>query len=150
MQSVLLIPHYAFTISMLEKRKPLSADAERAGWVGCNFLLDHIPADARIPVVQDGNVISSAIVREAYAKLRPLEQLDTEKRGWTLDVLNVVHALRKTEFSLAEVYAYEKDLACLHPKNAHVRAKIRQQLQILRKLDLVTFLDRGLYRLKPE
>jgi hypothetical protein len=28
-----------------------SSNARRAGWVGCNFALNRIPADARIPVV---------------------------------------------------------------------------------------------------
>ncbi len=31
--------------------------------------------------------------------------------------------------------------------NAHVRDKIRQQLQVLRDLDLLTFLGEGHYRL---
>jgi type II restriction enzyme len=33
------------------KRKPLAATARRAGWVGCNFALNRIPAEARIAVV---------------------------------------------------------------------------------------------------
>ena len=33
------------------KRQPLSPTARRAGWVGCNFALNRIPAEARIPVV---------------------------------------------------------------------------------------------------
>jgi type II restriction enzyme len=77
-----------------------------------------------------------------------LEKLKTEARGWTLDVLNVVRSLNKTDFYLADVYAHEDELAELHPKNAHIRDKIRQQLQILRDLRLLEFLGSGLYRLK--
>jgi type II restriction enzyme len=146
-KNVLLIPHFAFNESMLQCRKPLSPQAARAGWIGCNFLLDKIPADARIPVVDDGSVIAPAVVRHSYSKLRPLEKLEPTKRGWTLDVLNVVHSLDKKEFSLGEVYDYERALTKLHPDNRHVRDKIRQQLQILRDLGLLEFLGNGSYRL---
>ncbi len=146
-ENVLLIPHFAFTLSLLEKRKPLSADARRAGWVGCNFLLDRIPADARIPIIQDSQPVSSSKVRNAYEKLRPLEKLNVQKRGWTLDVLQIVKGLNKKEFTLTEVYDHEEALANLHPNNAHVRDKIRQQLQVLRDLGLLTFLGSGEYRL---
>jgi type II restriction enzyme len=146
-ENVLLIPHFAFTLSLLEKRKPLSLAARRAGWVGCNFLLDRIPADARIPVIQDGRPVNSAEVRKAYEKLRPLEKLNVKKRGWTLDVLQIVNRLNKMEFTLREVYEQEHALAKLHPNNAHVRDKIRQQLQVLRDLGLLEFLGDGQYRL---
>jgi type II restriction enzyme len=59
-----------------------------------------------------------------------------------------VRALGRTEFSLPEVYAHADALARLHPKNAHVRDKIRQQLQVLRDLGLLEFLGAGSYRLK--
>ena len=74
--------------------------------------------------------------------------MKVETRGWTLDVLNVVHSLDKTDFSLADVYAHEHELAELHPKNAHIRPKIRQQLQILRDLRLLDFLSPASYRLR--
>ena len=69
-------------------------------------------------------------------------------RGWTLDVLNLVQALRKPEFFLSEAYGLESHLSALHPGNRHVRDKIRQQLQILRDLGLVAFLGHARYRLR--
>jgi type II restriction enzyme len=89
----------------------------------------------------------AAEVRRAYRRLRPLEKLKAETRGWSLDVLNVVRSLNKPKFSLSDVYAHTADLAKLHPNNAHVRDKIRQQLQVLRDLGLLTFLGSGSYRL---
>ena len=144
---VLLIPHFAFSSSMLEKCKPLSPNAKRAGWIGCNFLLDRIATDARIGVIREGIEIESRIVREKYKRLKPLEAVKPEKRGWTLDVLNAVRSLGKSEFVLDEVYNLEDFLAELHPKNSNVRPKIRQQLQVLRDLSLLTFLGDGCYRL---
>lgn len=146
--NLLLVPRFAFSYSALERRKPLGPGARRAGWVGCNILLCNIPLDARIVIVHEGLVRSAGKVRGQYARLRPLADLSLEKRGWTLDVLNVVRSLGKSNFSLPEVYAFEDELSRLHPANLHVRDKIRQQLQVLRDLGLVTFLGGGNYRLR--
>jgi type II restriction enzyme len=146
-RTVLLVPHFAFSMSTLEKRPPLAPTARRAGWVGCNILLDGIPANARISVVSEGAPNSKREVRSAYDRLRPLEKLQVEKRGWTLDVLQVVQSLGRKDFTLADVYEHTDALARLHPKNAHVRDKIRQQLQVLRDLGLLEFLGGGRYRL---
>jgi type II restriction enzyme len=146
-RSVTLIPHFAFALSALECRKPLGPNARRAGWIGCNILLGKIPNDARIPIVESGVAVRPSDVRSAYQRLRPTEKLDIEQRGWTLDVLNVVRSLGKIEFSLADVYASDDNLAKLHPANRYVRDKIRQQLQVLRDLGILKFLGRGEYRL---
>ena len=148
-RTVILIPRFAFTLSSLERRKPLAPTARRAGWVGCNILLDKIPPDARISVVKDGTPLPTTNVRRDYRRLRPLEQLKIEKRGWTLDVLQVVRSLGKSEFSLAEVYLHAVSLSKLHPRNIHVHDKIRQQLQVLRDLGLISFLGRGSLPLLP-
>jgi type II restriction enzyme len=147
-RTLILIPSFAFTLSAVECRKPLAPTARRAGWVGCNIVLDKIPVSARIPIIQEGNVRPRQTVRDAYERLRPLEKLQAEKRGWTLDVLQVVQSLNRKEFSLQDAYARADALAKLHPANRHVRDKIRQQLQILRDLDLIEFLGRGEYRLR--
>jgi type II restriction enzyme len=147
-RTVILIPHFAFALSAVERRKPLAPSARRADWIGCNILLNKIPADARIPVVQAGRILPPKTVRQAYEKLRPLENLKVEARGWTLDVLQAIRSLGKTEFELAEIYSQEKLLSKLHPQNFHVRDKIRQQLQVLRDLNLLRFLGGGSYRLR--
>lgn len=148
-RTVILIPHFAFALSAIEVRPPLAPTARRAGWVGCNILLHKIPADARIPIVDDGKIRPAAEVRRAYKRLRPLEKIKAEKRGWTLNVLNVVRGLEKKEFSLGEVYAYAGELGKRHPGNRNIEPKIRQQLQVLRDdLGLIEFLTPGRYRLK--
>jgi type II restriction enzyme len=146
-ETVLLIPRFAFSLSCVEKRKPLSSKAVRAGYVGCYFVLDRIPTDARIPIVQNARPVSSSQVRGAYNKIRSLEKINVEKRGWTLDVLNAVRSLGKTQFELPELYALENTLKKLHPDNHHIQPKIRQQLQVLRDLGLLEFLGDGSYRL---
>lgn len=154
-QNVFLVPHFAFSISAIEKRKPLAPTARRAGWIGCNILLTEIPSDARIPLVTDGKPTNPSLARKQYARVRPLSKLRPEMRGWTLDVLNLVRSFTlgrpgegRTTFTLADAYSLEPHLASLHPANRHIRPKIRQQLQILRDLGLLTFLGHGHYRLK--
>jgi type II restriction enzyme len=147
-RTVILIPHFAFALSAIECRLPLGPNARRAGWIGCNILLNKIPRDARIPIVEYGNVLPPSEVRRAYKRLRPLEKLKVETRGWTLDILNIVRSLNKKEFSLADVYAHADELAKLHPKNTRVPHKIRQQLQVLRDHGLLEFLGSGSYRLR--
>ena len=145
---LILVPRFAFSLSVLERRKPLGATARRAGWVGCNILLGNIPSDARIPVIREGVPSDAPEVRRRFARLRPLAQLSLEKRGWTLDVLNVIRLLGRQEFSLSDVYGFEDSLARLHPDNRHIRDKIRQQMQVLRDLGFLSFLGGGNYRLR--
>jgi type II restriction enzyme len=80
-RTVILIPHFAFALSAVERRKPLASTARRAGWVGCNILLDRIPVHARISVVNEGTPQASQQVPASYNRLRPLEKLQVEKRG---------------------------------------------------------------------
>jgi type II restriction enzyme len=146
-RNIILIPHFAFSLSAIECRPPLSVTARRAGWVGCNILLSRIPEDAQIRIVSDGVAVQPRDVRHAYQRLRPLESLRIQKRGWTLNVLNVVRRLGKVEFSLRDVYDYASALKQIYPLNEHVHDKIRQQLQVLRDLGLIEFLGNGRYRL---
>jgi type II restriction enzyme len=146
-RNVFLVPEFAFSISAIEKRKPLAPTARRAGWIGCNILLEEIPPDAWIPLVANGKATNPRLARKQFAKVRPLAKLRPEMRGWTLDVLNLVRSLHKQNFSLSDAYSLEPHLASLHPANRHIRDKIRQQLQLLRDLGLLTFLAPGQYSL---
>jgi len=146
--NLILIPRFAFPLSAVEKRRALGPTARRAGWVGCNILLHAIPPEARIYIIANGKSSRRNAVRRQYDRIRPLASLDADQRGWALDVLNAVQSLDKTEFSLVEIYEAESHLANLHPANKHVREKIRQQLQVLRNLGLIDFLQRGHYRLR--
>lgn len=143
------IPGFALTPSTIHCRNPLAETARRAGWVGCDILLSRMPPDARVNIVENGKAAPKRLVRERFAKLKPLAELSLPQRGWTLDVLNVVRKVGKQEFTLAEVQDHAPELQRLHPENRHVQEKVRQQLQVLRDLGLLTFLNnRGLYRMK--
>jgi len=147
-QNLLLIPRMFFSESVIERRKPLSSAARRAGWIGCNILLNEIPVDGRIPVISAGVPLHKEQVRSDFARVRDLANIPPSLRGWTLDVLRAVRRLGKAEFSLQELYGFETELKSLHPQNQNVRAKIRQQLQILRDLSVIRFCSPGKYCLR--
>lgn len=146
--NLFVIPHFAFSPSMIEKRKPLGAHAQRHGWVGCNLLLDAVAPDARISYIRDGKPVAPKLVREQFAALRPLEKISVAQRGWTLDVLNAVRSLNRADFTLADVYAFGDRLSALHPNNHNIHPKIRQQLQVLRDAGLLDFTSPGHYHIR--
>jgi type II restriction enzyme len=147
--NLIAIPGFVLTPSTIHCRRPLAPTARRAGWVGCDILLSRMPADARVSIVKDGTPAPRKLVREQFAKLKPFSNLSLPQSGWTLDVLNVVRKLGKQEFSLAELQVHQAELQRLHPENMHVAEKVRQQLQVLRDMGLLTFVNnRGIYRLR--
>lgn len=147
-RDLLLVPRFFMNESAIEKRKPLGPRARRAGWVGCNIMLDRIPSDGIIPIIAKHQIQPREVVRSRYQQFQPLERRPVDSRGWTVDVLRYVRGLGRSEFLLSDVYAFESDLSRLHPGNRHVRDKIRQQLQVLRDLGLIEFLERGRYRMR--
>jgi type II restriction enzyme len=143
---LVLVPSFCLGRSAIEARKPLAETARRAGWVGCNIVLDYVPPEGRIPIIEGGRVVSKAAVRRSFQEVQPLSELATEVRGWTLDVLTAARSLGKDMFELGEMYRFEERLGRIHPGNKNVRPKIRQQLQILRDLGYLEFVRRGVYR----
>jgi type II restriction enzyme len=146
-RDLLLIPSFFFTPSVIQQRKPLGAMARRAGWTGCNILLDQIAPEGKLSLVGGGVPVDPRLVRSQYQRIKPLAAIPSDVRGWTLDVLKIVHEMDSKVFSLADVYVYEDRISHMHPENNNVRAKIRQQLQKLRDLGFLRFLSLGRYEL---
>lgn len=141
------VHHVFLTPDTIEKRKPLSSSARRAGWVGCNIRLDLIGIDGKIPLIAAGALVDREKTRERFRRFERMKEVPLGLRGWTMLTLKTIRRLGRSEFSLTEVYAREFEYAALYPKNRNVRAKIRQQLQVLRDLELLEFLGHGRYRL---
>jgi type II restriction enzyme len=148
-RNLTVVPKHFFTLNVLERRKPLAPNARRAGWVGCNIVLAQVPHVGRIPIVQDQKTRSKELVLQQWSRLAFLARESVAGRGWLVEVMCCVERLGQAEFTLAEFYAFEDQLARLYPGNAHVREKMRQQLQVLRDGGYLEFLGRGRYQLKP-
>lgn len=141
----LIIPKHFFTPDIIEKRKPLSPTAKRAGWIGCNISLSNIPTVGTIFFVRESISLQKEKVLDNWRNTLFLRQNSIESKGWTLDVLHCIDQIPLQEFTLADVYMFEQELQTKHPTNRFVRDKIRQQLQILRDRGLITFRSKGVY-----
>jgi type II restriction enzyme len=140
----LVIPNHYFTDDVIERRSPLSQNARRAGWIGCNILLQNIPSAGRIYLIKDQKIEKRKAVLENWSKTSFLATQRMESRGWTIEIMKIVDQL-STEFKLEDVYTFESSLQKKFPHNKFIRPKIRQQLQILRDKLILKFLGNGSY-----
>jgi type II restriction enzyme len=147
-KNFLVIPKHFFVPEIIEKRKPLALTAQRAGWVGCNILLQSVPQTGKIFYVRDGQVESKENVLSQWQKTLFLrEEKEVSAKGWILDIMRCIEKLGRESFTLDDMYVFESELAKLHPENKHIKDKIRQQLQILRDKGYLEFVTRGQYHL---
>jgi hypothetical protein len=146
--NLFIVPKHFFVREIIEERKPLASTARRAGWVGSNILLSRVPESGKIHIVQNSIVRAKELVLADWQRTLFLRSETPKTRGWLLDVMKCVEALGKPEFTLDEVYTFERHLGDLYPGNENVRPKIRQQLQYLRDRGFIDFVSRGNYRLR--
>ena len=142
------MPKHFFAREIIEERKPLAATARRAGWVGSNIILSRVPESGKIHIVKGGVIRPKDAVLEEWQRTLFLRSESPETRGWLLDVMKCVESLGKRDFTLDEVYSFERHLGDLYPGNQNVKPKIRQQLQYLRDRGFIDFVSRGHYRLR--
>jgi len=148
-KNFVVIPKHFFIPEIIEKRKPLSSIARRAGWVGCNILLDTIPESGKIFYVKNNALQSKDKIIEDWNKTIFLGQTNNiQSRGWILDIIKCIEKLNKQQFTLHDIYKFEKLLSIKYPENNNIQAKIRQQLQILRDKNFLRFEGRGKYILQ--
>lgn len=149
--NLFVVPKQFFVREVIEERRPLASTARRAGWIGCNILLNQIPKSGKVFFVRDRQLQSKESVLAQWKRTLFLRDEGLEARGWLIEVMNCVDSIGKQEFQLDDVYAFESTLSQLYPNNRHVKQKIRQQLQVLRDRGYLDFLGRGYYRLRsPE
>lgn len=145
-KDLILIPKHFFVPDIIEKRKPLSSTARRAGWVGCNILISKIPEQGRVNIIENGKINNIKVVLQKVNKGKLLAIDNINARGWLLDVLTCINSIQFDNFSLSMMYAFCDLLSVKHPNNNNIQAKIRQQLQQLRDLGFIEFLGHGQYR----
>jgi type II restriction enzyme len=145
---LLFVPKQFFVKAIIEERKPLAPTARRAGWRGCNILLDRIPPSGKVFVIRDGQVAEKETVLAEWRRTLFLQEERPEARGWLIEVMACVESMGRQEFELHDVYAFERQLSGIYPNNQNVRPKIRQQLQVLRDHGYLEFVGRGSYRLR--
>lgn len=147
-RSFLCVPKHFFIPKLIEMRRPLAPTARRAGWVGCNILLNNVPESGKVYFVKDGvKLPKNSIIDKWKETLFLRQEQKLSGKGWLIEILLVIEKIGKTQFTLVDIYKYESELASLHPENRHIKDKIRQQLQVLRDKNYLTFVSPGVYRL---
>ena len=143
-----VIPKHFFVPEVIEKRKPLSEKARRAGWIGCNILLTNIPESGKIFYIKDQQWEKKENILKNWQKTLFLRESNkSELKGWILDIMKCIDNLGKKDFTLKDMYSFEKILSKKYTENNHIKDKIRQQLQFLRDKGYIKFVSRGVYRL---
>ena len=111
--------------------------------------MDGIPQLGRITLYDAGGFRPRAEVRETWQRTTFLrEEGHVEAQGWLIHVMRGIDGLGMRTFSLADLYRLEGWFREVYPQNRHIRPKIRQQLQRLRDIGYLEFIDRGLYKLR--
>src|SRR5690606_22265590 len=103
-----VLPAFCVTPDHVQKRKPLSPNARRAGWVGCNILINEIPKSMRLSIIVNGNIMQKSVVLEKYSSLSILAKKSFTARSWVTEVLEIVETIMPTNFALRDMYKYEK------------------------------------------
>ncbi len=145
-KNVMMVPKYFFLTEMIEKRKPLREGARRAGWIGCNIIMEQIPDEGKIYIIKNEMPILMEEVIEKVQRTRFIAEYKLDARGWILDIFHCIERIPNKDFTLDEVYQFADELAVRHPNNHHIKEKIRQQLQLLRDKGLIEFRGGGTYR----
>ena len=142
----MIIPKQFFTPEIIIKRKPLSKNAKRAGWISCNIDISNIAEGGKVFLVKNTKIIDPKVVENSFNKTLFLREKTTDSKGWILDIMLCVDAIKKEEFTLKEMYQFEQKLEIKHPNNNFIKDKIRQQLQILRDKGIIELIGRGKYK----
>ena len=111
---LMLIPKFFFIPSIIEKRKPLSLNARRAGWIGCNILYQDIPEQGKIRIIEAGKETNIDNVVGRYEQIKQLQKRSVKNRGWLFDVTNCINDIPSNEFSLKDFYSYYEYLQGRH------------------------------------
>ncbi len=141
-----LVPRHFLSVQAIKQRKPLAEGARRAGWQGCNIMMNEIAASGRIMLVQDGEACPKTDVLRAWQNtIFVRNHKESASRSWLLSIMRCIDELNKPNFTLEEIYGYEAELGTKFPENQNVKAKIRQKLQVLRDNGYLKFLGGGRY-----
>jgi len=142
----LVIPKHYFVSNIIEKRKPLSSNAKRAGWIGCNIEITKTPENGKIYIIKDYEIVAKDKVMAKWKNTEFLKSKSMKARGWLIDIMNYIENIEGNTFTLEQVYVFENQLKIKYPNNNHIKDKIRQQLQVLRDKGLLEFTGSGNYK----
>lgn len=75
-----------------------------------------------------------------------IESITENLTAWEREIFQCVDEIESGIFKLSQIYLFEARLQSKFPRNHHIKDKIRQQLQNLRDIGLIEFVEPGIYR----
>lgn len=145
-QNFIVIPKHFFTPEIIIKRN--RGIPNRPNYIMCSIDLSLIPQSGKIFYIKNENFENKKDILINWKRTLFLrEEKKIIAKGWILDTMNCIDKIGKKEFSLDEIYAFEKKLKKKYPQNNFIKDKLRQQLQFLRDKSYLEFIDKGRYRL---
>lgn len=141
---LIIVPKHFFTTDIIISRQ--KGIPNRPNYIMCSINTSALPSSGKISIIEQGKVINQDKVMEQWERNFYLRDMKMSSKGWLLTIMSYLDRIPDSEFCLEQMYAFEFELALKYPHNAHIKDKIRQQLQFLRDKGVIEFLGRGRYR----
>ena len=142
-QNLFMVPRYFFCIDTIEKRQPLSSPTRRQAWVGCNILLNRIPSEGHIYIVENEMEYTMQEVLEKRRQTNFMCSYKPRAREWIIDILNLI---QEKEFTVEEICSYAPIMEIRYAGITDAQVRIRKVLRILRDNGIIIFVGKGIYR----
>ena len=146
-RQLIAIPRRFLVEEIVIPRNPLGAHCRRAGWQGCNLNIGLLPPDGQVTCVSEFHSLPIEHIQFEWNRTAFLDEIKPGARGWLAVTMKLIRQLKKTQFTLQDLYTLEVEAQKAFPQNSHVRAKLRQQLQVLRNKGWLNFVGNGIYYL---
>ena len=120
----------------------------RPNYIMCNMNISTIPDSGKIFFIKDKKFEEKSKIINNWNKTKFLRNTKLEQKGWLIDIIFCIEKRKKQNFTLQELYTFVPYLKTKYPNNNFIEDKIRQQLQVLRDKNYLTFESRGKYKIK--
>lgn len=141
-KNLLMVPRYFFCVDTIERRQPLSNTTRRQGWVGCNILLNCIPEEGRIYIVENEKEVPIQDIMITLRQTYFMRNYKPRAREWVIDILNLI---QDKEFTLEEICKYAPIMEIRYRGIVNAQDRIRKVLQLLRKYGMIQYSGNGKY-----
>ena len=140
------VPKYLFMPDMIIPRN--KGLKNRPNYIMCNMNISTIPESGKIFFIKEKKIEEKSKVIDNWNKTKFLNNTKLNQKGWLIDIMFCIEKIKKQDFTLQELYSFVPYLKTKYPNNNFIEDKIRQQLQILRDKNYLSFEARGKYKIK--
>lgn len=118
-------------LAIVPRSRPLDRPSPTPYYL-CTLDLSGVPESGKVPFVRGAHVRPKPFVLSSWNRFEFLrDDGDDDETDWIRDVLSLIARIHSREFTLDDLYEHTESLSRLHPRNHHIREKIRQKLQVL-------------------